>query len=299
METKTPTTRQALTAIVGILLLLLIAYQSYLAVQRRRRPERVEITRQLFEGIHYQRLVREHPRPLIIHLAKIDLTYPGIHFLVTPGDLTGGMEISARTTSQFLSESGAQLAINGSFFEPFRVGTVPWGYYPKHGDPVDVDGLAISQGVRYSATKAQDPNLCISPESVSISQSDCPPQTRHALAGNARLVWHREPEAFTNGKVHPRTAVALDARGETLWLIVIDGRQDDYSEGVTLAELAGLAAELGADRAMNLDGGGSSTMVTQEGIGVRVLNAPIHQGVSMFERPVANHLVVYAVASGT
>jgi exopolysaccharide biosynthesis protein len=86
----------------------------------------------------------------------------------------------------------------------------------------------------------------------------------------------------------------VDKAGETLWLIVVDGRQQNYSEGVTLAELAGIAVELGADRALNLDGGGSSTLVMARDRGAKVLNAPIHTRVPMRERPVANHLGVYA-----
>jgi exopolysaccharide biosynthesis protein len=96
------------------------------------------------------------------------------------------------------------------------------------------------------------------------------------------------------GGLHPRTAVAVDAEGETLWLIIVDGRQRGYSEGVTLEELAGIAMEWGADRALNLDGGGSSTLVIADGEGARALNSPIHTRIPTRQRPVANHLGVYA-----
>jgi exopolysaccharide biosynthesis protein len=88
----------------------------------------------------------------------------------------------------------------------------------------------------------------------------------------------------------------VDEEGKTLWLIVVDGRQRGYSEGVTLEELASIAVELRADRALNLDGGGSSTLVIADGGGTRMLNSPIHTRVPTRQRPVANHLGVYAQA---
>ncbi|MDT7546695.1 MAG: hypothetical protein QOE99_2805 [Actinomycetota bacterium] len=57
----------------------------------------------------------------------------------------------------------------------------------------------------------------------------------------------------------PRTAVGVTADGKML-LVVVDGRQPGYSVGMTLQELADLMQSLGAQNAINLDGGGSSTM---------------------------------------
>ena len=98
----------------------------------------------------------------------------------------------------------------------------------------------------------------------------------------------------TNRRLHPRTAVGSAGDGSTLWLVVVDGRQPNYSEGVTLSELADIFLELGAYRALNLDGGGSSTMVMQGLLGPELLNAPIHTNIAMRQRPVANHLGIFA-----
>jgi hypothetical protein len=57
----------------------------------------------------------------------------------------------------------------------------------------------------------------------------------------------------------PRTAVGLTAEG-TLLLVVVDGRRPGYSSGASLRQLADHMAALGARQALNLDGGGSSTM---------------------------------------
>jgi exopolysaccharide biosynthesis protein len=58
----------------------------------------------------------------------------------------------------------------------------------------------------------------------------------------------------------PRSAVGTSPDGRHLWLVTLDGRQSD-SVGTTLQELAALLRDLGVDDAVNLDGGGSSTLV--------------------------------------
>jgi len=50
----------------------------------------------------------------------------------------------------------------------------------------------------------------------------------------------------------------------------VDGRQPERSVGMTIAELAALLAELGAVEAINMDGGGSTTMVVRD----KVVNSP-------------------------
>lgn len=84
---------------------------------------------------------------------------------------------------------------------------------------------------------------------------------------------------------HPRTAVGLRSDG-TLMLVTVDGRQPERSVGMTLGELAALMKELGADGALNLDGGGSTTMV----VAGRVVNGPSDAG---GERPVSDALLVF------
>jgi exopolysaccharide biosynthesis protein len=84
---------------------------------------------------------------------------------------------------------------------------------------------------------------------------------------------------------HPRTVIGWN---EThFFLIVVDGRRKGFSAGMTYPELSQLAAELGCTDALNLDGGGSSTLW----LGGKVMNLP-SDGV---ERPVANALLVLDV----
>jgi exopolysaccharide biosynthesis protein len=63
---------------------------------------------------------------------------------------------------------------------------------------------------------------------------------------------------------HPRTMIGTTRDG-TIWLVTVDGRQPWLSLGMTFAELKRLARRIGLHSALNLDGGGSTTMVVQGG----------------------------------
>ena len=89
----------------------------------------------------------------------------------------------------------------------------------------------------------------------------------------------------------PRTAVALTA-DRRLLLVTVDGRQAGYSVGMTLPELTALFVRLGATDALNVDGGGSTTIVVKG----RVLNRPSD---TTGERAVGNALAVIGPAPGT
>lgn len=90
---------------------------------------------------------------------------------------------------------------------------------------------------------------------------------------------------------HPRTAVGLAHDGREMILVVVDGRQKPYSDGMTLRELAELFRSLGASQALNLDGGGSSTFVLADSTapsGLRIMNRPSDK----VERAVGNALAI-------
>ncbi|MES4902950.1 MULTISPECIES: phosphodiester glycosidase family protein [unclassified Streptomyces] len=74
--------------------------------------------------------------------------------------------------------------------------------------------------------------------------------------------------AWSNAR-QPRTMAGLDKRGR-LFLVTVDGRRPGVSEGFTLAEGAEFMRSLGAEQALNLDGGGSSTMT----VAGELVNAP-------------------------
>ncbi len=72
---------------------------------------------------------------------------------------------------------------------------------------------------------------------------------------------------------HPRTMIGT-TRGAAIWLVTVDGRNPSVSLGMTFAELTNLAQKLNLVNALNLDGGGSTTMVVKG----RVVNHPSDAG---------------------
>lgn len=278
--------------LAGLMALLPFATLTW---QHLKRPPRTPLEQALFEGITYRRMVRSRPRPLVLHIVEIDLTEPSLQVQVTPGTpATDRTEIDARTTTEFLQEFGLDLAVNGNFFYTFREET-PWDFYPHSGDRVHAVGEAIANGHRYSEAEETWPVLCFDQDNrARIADHICPPGTQQGVSGSHILMEQGIPvppgDQLIDIGIHSRTVAALDAAGETLWLIAIDDKQPRYSEGVTLAELIDLLGAMGIDSAINLDGGGSTTLVMSSPVGARLLNSPIHTKIPMRERPVANHL---------
>ena len=90
--------------------------------------------------------------------------------------------------------------------------------------------------------------------------------------GQARLTYDEEAffgSGYEANKPYPRTAVGFTA-DHRLLLFIIDGKQPNWSVGLTLAQLATQMQEFGCTDAMNLDGGGSTTLAVQGS----VLNRP-------------------------
>lgn len=88
--------------------------------------------------------------------------------------------------------------------------------------------------------------------------------------GKIDITWEQEKaaKAFVENR-HPRTAVAKLKDGKFL-MMTVDGRQPGVSVGMSLQELAEYLFSLGAVDAMNLDGGGSTTMFLDG----KVVNSP-------------------------
>jgi hypothetical protein len=119
-------------------------------------------------------------------------------------------------------------------------------------------------------------------------------RSHHIISGAGLLrrggavvtTWKEEgllDEDFTHSR-HPRTIIGRDRTG-TIWLGAVDGRQPDHSIGMTFEDLQRLGDRLGLTDALNLDGGGSTTMVIRG----QVVNRPSDPGGG---RPVADAIVV-------
>lgn len=275
---------------LGLFFFLLILIGLYLSG----RPLPIEVKKELYDGIVYRRKVHFEPRLWIAHIITIDLHTEGIHFLITPPDFTDKDDehpLRARTTSRFLEKYNLQIAVNGSEFTPWHSNSF-LDYYPHMGDPVTPTGFAASRGKRYA--DGNRPTLYITKDNV--AQFGKPRgKIYNAISGSHMLIVEGEPiEGLDSEIPAPRTAYGVDFGPDRLVIVVVDGRQPFYSEGATLTQLADLMIDYGVYSAINMDGGGSSTLVIEDERGnAKVLNSPIDSYIPGRERPVANHLGVY------
>ncbi|TDV46265.1 phosphodiester glycosidase family protein [Actinophytocola oryzae] len=108
---------------------------------------------------------------------------------------------------------------------------------------------------------------------------------QHATPNRDGMVRPGDPSFYYGwaAKRNPRTIAGVDDRGRVL-LVTVDGRATT-SLGLSIAESAALAQALGMHEALNLDGGGSTTMVANN----KLLNTPSD---ATGERPVGDALLV-------
>ncbi len=224
-----------------------------------------------FEGVVYSRRTQTLPRSLSIHVLDIDLTTPGLRFLITPKNASSGTgENVLQTTRSFVAQVGAQIGINASFFYSGANSAPNYlnrGIVASNGDvysPFDGDDASrIWPAMNLSAT-----NQGTIVDRASSTGREVTPALMlyNAVSGSERILTagrvtaggqpFGEPTAL-----HPRTVAGLSADGRRLLLMVVDGRQTGVSEGMRSTETAELLRQYGASEAINLDGGGSSTLV--------------------------------------
>lgn len=166
------------------------------------------------------------------------------------------------------------------------------------GVPIPINGAVLVAGRRGDAATRRT-LLALRPgDTVGVERTITRPHLRNVVGGwpvivRDSAVTQAADSAGANFAPvrHPRTAIGLARNGRELILVVVDGRQKPYSDGMTLRELAELFRSLGATQALNLDGGGSSTFVLADSTaptGLRIMNRPSDKS----ERAVGNALAI-------
>lgn len=200
---------------------------------------------------------------------RVDLEDLEVRFATTPP--AGPLETLAHTTPRFLEETGAQFAVNGGFFAPCCEAA---------SEPKDIRELTVAGDALVSPPEPEtvfDDTLVIGEERTVTIGTDLPPPVGPAVAltGSDLLVDDGASVApiGTEGFAGPnlRTAAGMSEDGRFLYLVAIDGRQPGYSVGATLSETADLLLALGTFDALNLDGGGSTTLARSDNRGGLVL----------------------------
>ncbi len=180
-----------------------------------------------------------------------------------------------QTTSEIAEANGAVFAINGDYYG-FRSTGIEIRNGVVYRDEGAREGLAFYTDGHvevYDETQTTAAELLASGVWNTLSFGPAIVEGGQVVDGIESV------EVDTNVGNHsiqgdqPRTAVGV-IDDNHLVFVVVDGRQEGYSEGATLPELADIMLSLGATTAYNLDGGGSSTMYFNG----QVVNSPSNGG---------------------
>lgn len=179
------------------------------------------------------------------------------------------------TTSEIAAQAGAVLAINGDYY-----GFRDTGIVIRNG--VVFRDSGARQGLAFytdGSARLYDETATSAGDLVAAGVWNTLSFGPGLVHDGAVIDGIDEVEIDTNFGNHsvqgnqPRTGVGLIGDNHLLF-IVVDGRSDGYSRGVTMTEFAQLFVSRGAHVAYNLDGGGSSTMVFNGAL----VNNPLGRG---------------------
>ena len=260
-------------------------------------------TPELFPGIKHVFLDTAKPRPLKINVIRVDLTRGDLHFMTVKKDPDWGkpmpdhpaLPIRTRriTTRQFMLDAMARgkdmlLAVNAT---PWR----PWQFPYDHTYAAKM-GLVISDGVKIEEADGRPVFLITEKGEFQIREVKKEEDTSHirlALSGFSTILEKGAVREAKRKTLAPRTAYGLSKDRRYMFIMTVDGRMPGISEGVTTGELGGWIRRYGAADALNMDGGGSTTLVVSDGKGgIRKLNK------SPWYRNVATSLGIYRVKPG-
>ncbi len=212
----------------------------------------------------------------------------------TPGDSTRKLV----PTSTLTKKAGAAAAVNGTFFNVKQAGSE---------DLIKIDGKVLDT-TTYASDKPliehKQAALTIRKRKVSIERApderaygwDQKLNAPNVMVTGPLLLWEGQPvplkkNAFNDNR-HPRTAACI-TREKHLLLVTVDGR-NAQAAGMSLPELTYLLKQFRCERAVNLDGGGSTTMVITSQPHEGVVNMPSDNKVfdHLGERAVSNAIFI-------
>ncbi len=260
-----------------------------------------ELNQKTSEGIKLY-YGRNTALPLNAWYADIDLNRSDL----TAKVISSHDEDKRQTPSELLSSTQAAVVLNGGYFIMNQAPTSHVGLLKENNVLLEpASQTVLRDNARYFISRGalgfnhqNDPDISwVATRNDSIFSWDQPLNNRpgnpvklldfstakywnmegaiHAgpvLIQNGMVQVTTEQEVFFNtpvAGVQPRSAVGI-TKDNHLILLIVDGRQSE-SRGVYLEELATILLDLGCEKALNLDGGGSSALVTPEGL----LNRPV------------------------
>ncbi|MBN1671459.1 MAG: phosphodiester glycosidase family protein [Kiritimatiellae bacterium] len=223
---------------------------------------------------------RTRPRPLAVHVIRLDLHNPRYALTVLLADDPDGdgpAEAILDMPHALLKKHGAIAAVNANAWIGLPDAAGKQEMVFTLYAPVDIYGLAAADGQIRSRAEWRRVSFWIDAAgNPHFERSELTPAARCGVADwRGWLLKHGKIVPEPGGDPHPLTALGLDRTKRWLFLIVADGRSPGYSEGMTLHELGAWMQEKGCHDAINLDGGGSSIMlVAEQGGKAKMINRP-------------------------
>lgn len=244
-------------------------------------------------GLEYRLEVVTSPRPNRIHILRVDLAAGKAEVrVVTAADPDGdGPAEAVLTDPRILAGDPAVLAfINTNPFDSFPDAAGEKNRSWFAGQAVDITGLAAHGGQVISTADRGRTAVWVDSEGRAHIEV-VPSNDDDVIEGvggwgvivqngeiiprlvNAKAKTDANPESSI--RLNPFTGIGVDKSGQVLWLVVVDGRQQGYSEGVSHYELAAILRDLGCWNGAMMDGGGSTIMGLAGSDGrVHVANSP-------------------------
>ena len=224
------------------------------------------------------------PRLIKCAAVRIDLSSPAIRFKVTPRSAKWGEKMpdfpqytirtDRKTCRKFMEENikkgeNMVVAVNSSPWSPWQP---PWNH-----PYADRTGLIISDGIPVSPVFRSYPSFAVDKKGKCFfkifREKDDLSQIRHAVSGFGYVLKNGTVCGKDNGRLAPRTGYGLSSCGKYLILFVCDGRQQEYSMGCSTYETGEFLKYFGASEGLNMDGGGSTTLLVRKGKDILKLNS--------------------------
>lgn len=234
------------------------------------------------DGIKLVKLELNEPRLMKAFIMQVDTKTPGMRFTGTGKASNWGEQMPDVTnrvclidtrrqrTADFMLEQRAPIDQGGKGRDlVVAINTEPWGpwespfnhkfgdvYSPMYSDGVRVSKRGYGRGAIFTVWK--DGTLDITREIPESRTND----VWVSATGFSIIMTNSVDIANPADRaLAPRTAFGLSKNHRYLYLLAVDGRQKEYSQGADMHDLCDLMLKAGASDAMNMDGGGSTTMV--------------------------------------
>ena len=235
---------------------------------------------ELYPGIQHHRAVLNNPRLILLNVVRVDSHDPDIRFSVTPRDQLWGNampkfpDFTVRTRKEtpfdfFASEQarGRKIlaAVNASPFRPFNEVSPETGELGRVQPYADRLGLTISHGEVVDFANGR-PSIVVEKD-WRVRMQASPPETDisnilHAVSGFFFILENGARSSGGASGFRARTGIGLCWQGRFVYLFTVDERSR-VSDGVETPELADLMLHYGAWTAINMDGGGSTSMIVR------------------------------------